>query len=272
MEQRKPNILITNDDGIDAEGIKTIWNALHKYANLTVIAPHTNLSSVSLCVSLKSPLSIHPATWENGAQVWKVNGTPADCIRLGMYKLMDEKPDLIISGINQGSNGGRTILYSGTVGAVIDGAIQGVPGVAFSCAQFHNINYGKLEKYILPVVQYLIENPLPKGDILNVNFPDTTIEFKEFKMAKQGLGYWGDNLEERTHPEGFSYFWMGGKESIHDEHEKSDISLLKEGFITAVPINVSDLTAHQTIDLAKESFEKQVNGVQEAIASASPSV
>ena len=258
---KRPRILLTNDDGIDAPGIKTVYESLAKHADLIVVAPQTNLSSVGVSVSLKTPLSIHRATWENGAVVWKVNGTPVDCVRLGLHKLVDHKPDLIVSGINQGSNAGRTILYSGTVGAVIDGVIQGIPAVALSVAQFFDINYEKLKEHIWPIIEFALQNPMPAGTLLNVNFPSTEMEYRGVSVAKQGQGYWGDNLEEREHPEGFSYFWMGGRRVHHDEDEMSDVALLENGYTTLVPIQIADLTNHALCKSLQDKIQEHFKAV-----------
>ena len=204
----KPQILITNDDGISAPGIKHLFLALKDFAHISIVAPALEQSGVGAAITLRDPLHIIPVDWEGNVPAWKVTGTPADCVRLGM-SVLKAKPDLIVSGINRGSNSGRNVLYSGTVGGVIEGVLRGVPGIAFSCSDFAAPNYKMAEEHVLSIVKHLLEHPMPKGTLLNVNFPETEV-IRGVKMARQGMGYWMENLEERIHPEGNTYYWMVG--------------------------------------------------------------
>jgi 5'-nucleotidase len=253
---RKPRILITNDDGISATGLKNLWESLVDAVDVCIIAPATEKSAVGLGITIRDPIQIQSVEWEKGTPAWKVTGTPADCIRMGMSVLLDYKPDLIVSGINRGSNSGRNVLYSGTIGGVIEGALRDVPGIAFSCVDFENPNYKRTQQMILPLVHYIIEHPLPQGTILNVNFPDTE-EILGLKMAKQGRGFWIESPDRRLHPEGHLYYWLGGKWNEHDEHEESDVHLLKKGYAAAVPIHVSELTDHAHFEEKKEHFNSR---------------
>lgn len=253
-EIKKPNILIVNDDGIEAAGIYSLWKALEGLGNRYIIAPADEQSGVGCKISFKSPLTIKKFRWEDDTPAWKINGTPADCVRLAISKILPFVPDLIVSGINRGGNPGRVVLYSGTVGGIIEGALRGIPGIAFSCYDYLNPDYAKTIPYIRSIIEHSLQNPLPKGSLLNVNFPDTaTIE--GVRMATQGLGYWIENPEERTHPEVGNYIWLGGEWLDHEEHEESDVALLKKGFVTAVPIQVQDFTAHNLFKERKTLFE-----------------
>ncbi len=253
----KPRILITNDDGITAPGIKHLWSALADVADLTIVAPSIEQSGVGAAITLRDPLHIHPVEWEAGTPAWKVSGTPADCVRMGL-SILKATPDLIVSGINRGSNSGRNVLYSGTVGGVIEGVLRGVPGVAFSCQDFSTPNYQLTEEHIRSIVKHLLEHPLPKGTLLNVNFPDTPM-IKGVKMARQGMGYWMESPEERIHPEGNTYYWMGGVWKDHDEHDSSDVSIMNQGYAAAVPIHVGEMTDHETLQARKETFDRLLN-------------
>jgi 5'-nucleotidase len=237
----KPKILITNDDGIDAPGLKCLWEALFDVAELYIIAPATEKSGVGLGITIRDPIHIQPVQWEKGTNAWKINGTPADCVRMSMSVILNSPPDLIVSGINRGANSGRNVLYSGTIGGVIEGALRNVPGIAFSCVDFIDPDYKKVQHFIYPIVRYLIESPLPLGTLLNVNFPDVK-NIRGMKLARQGKGYWIEDPDHRVHPEGHSYFWHGGKWDEHEEDAESDVYLLKQGFATAVPIHISELT------------------------------
>jgi 5'-nucleotidase len=251
----KPKILITNDDGISFIGLKKLWEALADHADVTIIAPATNQTGAGLATTLLSPIQIEQVAWEKNTPAWKVTGTPVDCIKLALAVILKEKPDVIVSGINQGSNSGRTLLYSGTVGSIIEGSFQNVPGIAFSNENYHNPNYDASANYIFPIVKYALENPLPKGTILNVNIPQGDV-IKGVKLARQGQSYWKDNPDERLHPDGFPYFWMGGRWGDHDESEDSDVALLQKGYITAVPAHVGELTDHNFLKARKEQFER----------------
>lgn len=253
--QKKPSILVINDDGINAPGLKHLWRPLADHFDLYIVAPAFEQSGKGLAITLRKPLLIETHVWEKGVTAWKVTGTPADCVKLAVNSVLKSHPSLIVSGINRGANSGRNVLYSGTVGGVIEGVMRGIPGIAFSCADYDKPLYHVAEKYILPIVQHVLEHPLPSHTILNVNFPDTGETIKGFKMARQGAGYWTDNPDERTHPEGHSYYWLGGRWTGHEEHEDSDVHLLKQGYATAVPIHVGDLTHSQHLVERKSLFE-----------------
>jgi 5'-nucleotidase len=237
----KPRILITNDDGIDAPGIKHLWQALADHADLYIVAPASEKSGVGLAVTLRDPIQITPVSWDRNTPAWKVTGTPADCVRMALSVILDSPPDLIVSGINRGANSGRTVLYSGTIGGVIEGTLKNVPGIAFSCVEYDHPDYQVTERFIAPLVKHVLAHPLPKGTLLNVNFPDSK-EILGVKFARQGRGMWIENPEARVHPEGHHYYWLGGKWHDHVEDEESDVHLLKSGYAAAVPIHVSDLT------------------------------
>jgi 5'/3'-nucleotidase len=254
---KKPFILITNDDGIFAPGIKHLWNALIDKADLAIIAPAFEQSGVGLKVTLRDPLHIEEVPWENQTPAWKVTGTPADCVRLGLSVILKRRPDLIVSGINRGANSGRVVLYSGTAGGAIEGTFRDIPAIAFSCSNFENPNYALTEKYIFSFVSYLSSHPLPKGTFLNVNFP--LDEIKGFKFARQGSSYFVEDPEMRLHPDGYAYYWLSTKWTDEEEAENSDSRWLKEGYATAVPIHVAELTDHAHLKQHKESFETLFN-------------
>ncbi|NGX60329.1 MAG: 5'-nucleotidase SurE [Chlamydiae bacterium] len=255
----KPKILITNDDGISAKGIWHLWHALHEKVDLSIIAPATEKSGVGLGVTIHKPITINPVKWEHTTPAWRVTGTPADCIRLGLRIVLNEKPDLIVSGINKGSNAGRNVLYSGTIGGVIEGAMKEIPGIAFSSVEFDEPRYETIEPFIYPIVQHFLEHPLSSGTILNVNFPSKFENFKGVKLARQGRGLWIEDPDERIHPDGQPYYWHGGQWAHHEEHDESDVALLEQGYVTVVPIHVHELTDHAFIADRKDHFESHFN-------------
>jgi 5'-nucleotidase len=253
--KKKPRILITNDDGINAPGIRNLWEALAPFADLTIIAPANEQSGVGLGLTLRTPLHIESVAWDKGTPAWKITGTPADCVRMAISVILKEKPDLIVSGINRGSNAGRNVLYSGTVGGVIEGTMRNIPGVAFSCTNYQQPNYAATQKHIVSLVNYLLEHPLQRGTFLNVNFPENEHEMRGIKLARQGLQYWIENPDLRHHPEGMAYYWLGGKSIICDEHAESDIALLSQGYAAAVPIHVNEMTCQETYATHQSRFE-----------------
>lgn len=257
---KRLHILVTNDDGIHASGIKELWNTLKPHADLTVVAPSREQSSVGLSITLRSPLSIEKIQWNcEEENIWSVSGTPADCVKIGLKVILDKRPDLIVSGINRGSNLGRNVLYSGTVGAAIEGIMQGIPAIAFSCQDYHTEpDYQSAGNYIPTIVQYVIDHPLPKGTLLNVNFPQKNLgKFKGFKMVHQGSELWIENPDKRTHPvEGHHYYWLGSQLEIGEIVEDSDDQWIKQGYITAVPVHVSNLTDRTHLEKDKLYFEK----------------
>ena len=257
MKQR-PHILITNDDGINAPGIRHLWQALAPIADLTIVAPHVEQSGVGLSITIRSPLRIEKAEWAKGTEAWSINGTPADCVKLALNVILEDKPDLIVSGINRGTNAGRNILYSGTVAGIIEGVMHEIPGVAFSCWDLFNPGFSEAAKYVPAIVNHVIEHPLPRGSLLNVNFPSYSGEFiKGFKMTRQGQEYWAENPDKRHHPtEGSAYYWLGSRLAEFEEEEDSDIAWLKQGYLTAVPIHINELTDHAHLRCSKAHFEK----------------
>lgn len=257
----RPKILIVNDDGIHAPGIRHLWNSLKDVADITIVAPATEQSAVGVSITLRSPLRIQQVDWPENGTAWSITGTPADCVKMGLKVILNkEKPDLIVSGINRGSNAGRNILYSGTVGGTIEGIIQGIPGIAFSCVDYFDTNYKKVEKYIPKIVDYILKHPLPLGTLLNVNFPEYSREIQGLKLTRQGKELWGEDPHERNHPiEGHTYYWLGAKLRQFDEHEDSDIIWLSRGYIAAVPVHVGELTDLTHLKDSREHFENYLN-------------
>lgn len=256
--QKKPYILITNDDGIEALGLAALYQAVSSFAEIVIVAPASEQSGVGAGISLRNPLQIQSVPWPNNTAAWKVTGTPADCVRLGLYTILKRTPDLILSGINRGSNAGRTVLYSGTVGAVIEGTMKNVPGIAFSCVNYKNPNYEQFKEFIQPIVSQCLTHCLPQGTLLNVNFPNVE-KIQGVKLAHQGMGYWMEDPEQRLHPEGHEYYWLGGKWSTYPEKQESDVYLLEQGYITAVPIHVNQMTDKALVQERKQHFERFVN-------------
>lgn len=257
--KKRPRILLSNDDGVFAPGLKSLWKCLKQadIADLCVIAPSSEKSGSGVAITWDRPMQIRKIEWENAESVWSVDGTPADCIKLGTRVILESPPDFIVSGINAGSNAGRNVLHSGTVGAVIEGLFRGIPGIAFSCENGEKPNFHVAEKYIPSLVEYVMRHPLPSGCFLNVNFPHAIKDsVKGFRLTRQGKGRWSEDpslhLETDTGPS----YWLGGKPEELTEDEDCDISLLRQGFLTAVPIHVHELTDQEELRKRRQGFEQ----------------
>lgn len=214
---------------------------------------------MGLGITLRQPLHLQKVDDFEGTAAWSVSGTPADSVKMALSVLLTKKPDLVISGINRGSNAGQNVLYSGTVAGVIESALRGIPGIAFSCYDYFDPNYADVIKFIPHVLEHVQEHPLPHGTILNVTFPSKQHQkVKGFKMTRQGKEYWIEEPEHRIHPtDTNSYYWLGAKlVSYPDEHKDSDIAWLEKGYITAVPLHFAELTDHQHLQGRKAHFEK----------------
>jgi 5'-nucleotidase len=257
---KRLKILLTNDDGIYAPGIKVLWKALHQsnIADLFIIAPSTEKSGTGASITWEKPILIQKVEWPENTPAWAVGGSPADCIKMGERVILNHRPDFIVSGINAGSNAGRNVLHSGTVGACIEGAFRGIPGIAFSCENGQTPNFHVAEKYVTSLLQYAIDNPLPPGCFFNVNFPHAAQdEVKGFRMTRQGVGRWIEDPILHLQTEHGPSYWLGGKPEEVPEGNESDIAWLKKGYLTVVPIQVHDLTDHSVLALRQRAFTEQ---------------
>lgn len=256
----QPYILLTNDDGVNAPGIKHLWKFLSSLMPVVVVAPMLEQSATGLSITIRRPLHIERVHWAfaEEAEVWAVHGTPADCVKLALSVILKSPPRFVLSGINRGGNAGRNILYSGTIAAVIEGMMHDIPGMALSAADFKETHYESVEPFLPQLLQYMQEKALPPGTFLNVNFPSRIHGgVKGMRLAVQGREFWLEDPEEREHPaEGNRYYWLGAKLARFDEHQESDIALLREGWATCVPIHITDLTHHHYVANQKDAFNR----------------
>lgn len=258
MTEKLPKILITNDDGIFAPGIRSLYEGLKGIAEVVIVAPAIEQSGMGLAISARNPLIVEKVYWEEGVSAYSVTGTPADCIKMALHTVMNDTPDFVISGINRGSNAGRNVLYSGTVGGAIEAALRKIPSMALSCVDFVQPDYGIAQKYVSSLLKYLMAHPLPHGTLLNVNFPSTVDQaIRGVRLARQGRSYYKENPDKRLHPDGKHYYWLGGQQAeFEDEPADSDISLLREGFAAAVPIYIDELTHHRELEERRPHFSR----------------
>lgn len=235
-------ILVCNDDGIFAPGIRALAEVAKEFGEVAVIAPDRQQSAVGHSITVSDPLRATPFQLNSKMQGQAINGTPADCVKLGHDKLMDRKPDLVLSGINHGSNAGINIIYSGTVSAATEGTILGYPSIAVSCTEFsESTDLSGATEAARRAIRYVLKNGLPNGITLNVNAPAGPL--KGLRWAKQANSRYVEEFEGRIDPHNKPYFWITGRLEILDHGDDLDLNVLKEGYATITPIQY-DLTAH----------------------------
>jgi 5'-nucleotidase len=242
---RTPNILIANDDGIYADGIYALWEAMSEIGKVTVVAPDTEKSAVGHAITISDPIRIQEVKRGNGFRGYSVDGTPADCVKIAVQSIMHDPPDFIASGINAGANVGTSIIYSGTLSAATEGTILGIPSMAIS---FDSVKGGDLEpaKVIAQkLVKTILSRGLPTGTLLNVNVPNLPLEkIKGYRVTRQGNMYFKDRFEKREDPRGRLYYWMTGQVIDPDPSSDFDGKALSEGYVSITPIQfqMTDMT------------------------------
>ena len=245
----KPLILVTNDDGITAPGIRTLINIMNKIGKVIVVAPDSPQSAMGHAITINSPLHCEKIKGTSGPQIeYSCSGTPADCVKLAVNELLDRKPDICVSGINHGSNSSINVIYSGTMSAAIEAGIQGIPAIGFSLLDFTwNADFKPLKKFILQITNETLKNGIPKDIVLNVNFPKLNEEeIKGIKICRQAKANWNEKFDKRTNPMGREYYWLTGTFIIQDEGEDTDEWALSNGYISVVPTKF-DLTEVNSI-------------------------
>ena len=245
-------ILISNDDGINSEGLNSLAEAVNELAcEVFVVAPDRDQSAASHSLSLDRPLRAQKIT----DNIFSVDGTPTDCINLAVNGLLkDKKPDLILSGINKAANLGDDITYSGTVSAAIEGTLLKIPSIAFSLDSKNDFKFDTASYYSRIIIDYVLKNGLPEGTLLNVNIPNLDIsEIKGIKVTKQGKRLYNDPIVEKIDPRGKEYFWIGGNELDYVNIDDSDIVSVLDGYVSVTPIKL-DLTDYDYLNLLSEKM------------------
>lgn len=231
-------ILLTNDDGIHAQGLRALKEALSGLGDIRVIAPATEQSGVSNAFSLVAPLRVEEITDNGKLFGHAVSGTPADAVKLALRNILPEKPALIVSGINRGENSGINILYSGTVAGAMEGAIVGIPSIAVSITNNHITNYDFCGVFSRKLCTLVLKNGLPHGTMLNVNIPPLPEkEIKGVRITHQADSYYQEVIQQRKDPRGVQYYWIGGTMNVLDDGEGSDVKALREGFVSITPLH-----------------------------------
>jgi len=245
-------ILVSNDDGIDSYGIAILAKYMKRIGDVTIVAPRTEQSAVGHAITMQIPLRFSEYYKNGDFFGYAVDGTPADCVKMGVRNIMKTKPDIVISGINHGSNAAINIIYSGTVSAAREAAIMDIPAIAISLTNHAPKHFDFAAKVVAEIAQLVIKNGLPKGTLLNINVPDLPEkEIKGVLLTKQGTSKWDDVYEERKDPYGRNYYWLTGKLIETDTKLENDYFALKNNYVAVTPIHF-DLTDYATYNEMKD--------------------
>lgn len=249
MKRERSIILVTNDDGVYSKGISALAKTLQEIGEVFVVAPDREKSAVAHSLTLHRPLRVERIR----KNFYAVDGTPADCVHLGVNSILPESPHLIVSGINKGGNLGDDINYSGTVSAAFEGTLLGIPSFAISLVSRSHFKFDVAARFALRVARYIIHRGLPEGTFLNINVPNLhEKEIKSYKITQQGR--WirnGSGVIEKMDPRGKKYYWIGGGQLILDHRKDTDIEAVSRSYISITPLNL-DLTNYSSIRKLKK--------------------
>jgi len=248
---RRPRIVVTNDDGITAKGIQSLAEAMTDFGDVYVVAPDSPQSGMGHAVTFSRILRLHPFEFGRGTvEARACSGTPVDCVKLAVAEVFgeDHLPDLLVSGINHGSNASINVIYSGTMSAAVEGAMCGIPSIGFSLFDERwDADFTASVEVARTMAKAVLDNGLPPGTCLNVNIPKVSpSELQGIQICRQAMGHWRDTFDQRETPGGSPYYWMRGEFHNPDKGTDTDIHALQRGFASVVPVQF-DLTAHHTI-------------------------
>jgi 5'-nucleotidase len=245
----KPLVLICNDDGIHAPGIRALVESVRDLGDLVVVAPDRPQSGMGHAITIGFPLRVQAQEGLFGdIPAYQTSGTPVDCVKLAVDRVLHRKPDLLLSGINHGSNASINVIYSGTMSAAVEGAIEGISSVGFSlCDYALEADFDLAARVARQVAEQVLQRGLMPGSLLNVNIPKVDArQFRGLKVARQAAAKWKENFEERIDPHGKKYYWMTGEFELMEQGEDTDEWALRHGFASVVPVQF-DLTAHHAL-------------------------
>lgn len=245
----KPLILVTNDDGITAPGIRALVEVASQLGEVVVVAPDSPQSGMGHAITVSSPIRLHPVDVFEGLTAYECSGTPADCVKLARHVVLkDKSPDLCVSGINHGSNASINIIYSGTMSAAMEASLEGIPSIGFSLLDYsHNANFEAGKPFIQKIMAWVLARGMEQGSLLNVNIPNLpTDEIKGLKVCRQADARWVEEFTEAVDPRGQKYYWLTGRFVNDDKGEDTDIWALENDYISIVP-SMHDLTNYRAM-------------------------
>jgi len=249
----EPIILVTNDDGITAPGIRNLVEAVKDLGKIVVVAPDKPQSGMGHAITIGQPLRLTSINVFGDIEAWQCSGTPVDCVKLAVDKILHRKPDLCLSGINHGANHSINVIYSGTMSAAVEAAIESIPSVGFSLLDYSiEADFTAARKYARIIVQHMLKNTLDKHTILNVNFPAVSDELiKGIRICRQAYAKYEEDFIERNDPSGRKYYWLTGEFVNFDKGTDTDVWALENNYVSVVPVQF-DLTNY----VLKEKLEK----------------
>jgi 5'-nucleotidase len=245
----KPLILVTNDDGISAPGIRTLISIMSEIGDVVVVAPDKPQSAMGHAITINNTLYLNKMSADDSSIIeYNCSGTPVDCVKLAVNEILHRKPDLCVSGINHGSNSSINVIYSGTMSAAVEAGIEGIPAIGFSLLDYDwNADFSQIKSYVKKITMEVLKNKLPNGVVLNVNLPKLKEnEIKGIKICRQAKALWMEKFDKRKTPQGKDYYWLTGEFVNEDKGEDTDEWALENGYVSIVPIQF-DMTAHHTI-------------------------
>ena len=245
----KPIILVTNDDGISAPGIKALIQVMSEIGSVVVVAPESPQSAMGHAITINNTLHINKISKENAdITEYGCSGTPVDCVKLAVNEILKQKPQLCVSGVNHGSNSSINVIYSGTMSAAVEAGIEGIPAIGFSLLDDNwNADFETIKPFIKKIALEVLTNKLPEGVVLNVNFPKLKHkDIKGIKVCRQAKAIWMEKFDKRQTPQGKDYYLLTGEFVNQDKGEDTDEWALANGYISIVPVQF-DLTAHHSI-------------------------
>ena len=253
----RPLILIANDDGYRSGGLQALIEAARPYGDLLVVAPIEGQSGMSHAITVKVPIRIEKYVDEPGFTLYVCNGTPVDCVKIALNKLIDRHPDLLLTGINHGGNSSVSVLYSGTMAAAIEGCMYHIPAIGFSLLDHsHKADFTPYTGYIQTIIEKVLKNGLRRGVCLNVNIPKIHVDsIKGIRVCRQARGYWMEEFDRRVDPNHREYYWLTG-DFFNEEPDAKDTDewVLKNQYISVVPVQI-DMTCYESMDRLKKILE-----------------
>lgn len=254
---KQPRILVTNDDGVAAPGIRALVEAARQFGEVVVVAPDSPQSAQGHAITISDPLRLHPIHLFEGIEAYECSGTPVDCVKLAKHVVLRDRPfDLCVSGINHGSNASINIIYSGTISAAMEASLEGIDSIGFSLLDYAwDADFEPAKFYARQLIAFVLENGLPDCKLLNVNIPKLPLkDIRGMRVCRQADARWKESFVEATDPRGQKYYWLTGEFVNDDQAEDTDIWALMNGYVSVVPSG-HDLTQYRALEPLKDGLE-----------------